>query len=577
MQALNEYYERLRVDPNTKVPPFGFSYEKISFSLILSRAGEVVQIRDLRHFEGNKAFAQYLEVPKLPRERSGKNAPSYFMWDNTKYILGSDSDKKGTIAFYDDQFLSFAEVHNEILHSINDKGANALLEFIDKRVSGSVPEWATQEMLIGGFIVFELDGERCFLHERPAIKNAWQNYLHKKKPEIKGQCLITGQKDCPIPSTHPQIKNVQGSQPSGAALVSFNASAFGSYGKGISNLNSPISEQAAFAYTTALNFLLSSLSRRKMKIGDTTVVFWADMPSIAEDFFGLALDEKEAEDHSLIREIDSYLRAVVKGYYPQELGKSDTAFYVLGLAPNAARLSVRFWYVGTVGKMAENIGVHYKNLRLLPSFQNDSEYPRPRWLLKELAPQQDSRRIPPLLAGQFLRAIVYNQPYPRTLLTTAMERIRADRKVNYLRACIIKAYLTRNIKKELSMGLDKDNTDIGYRLGRLFALIEYIQNDAVPGANATVRDRFFGSAAATPQRIFPIILKNAQHGLGKIRKEKPGWAINLDKSIQEILKDVNPQNGFPVAMSLEEQGMFVLGYYHQRQDLYTKQEPKTEE
>jgi CRISPR-associated protein Csd1 len=359
-------------------------------------------------------------------------------------------------------------------------------------------------------------------------------------------------------------------------LISFNFDSAISFGKK-QNLNAPICEQAAFAYTTALNTLLASGSRRKVQIGDTTVVFWTDVPGAAEEFFGLAVGGKEAEDQEMTKEIELHLRAVVKGYYPHELGKSDTAFYVLGLSPNAARLSVRFWYVGTVGQMAENIGSHYKALRLQRSFENDPEYPRPWWLLKELAPQRDSRHIPPLLAGQLVRAIVHNQPYPRTLLTTVITRIRADKQVNYLRACIIKAYLTRNAYKEIAMGLDKDNTDIGYRLGRLFAIVEHIQNDAVPGANATVRDRFFGAAAATPRRIFPVILKNAQHGLAKIRKEKPGWAVSLDKSLQEILDSVKPQNGFPATMSLEKQGMFVLGYYHQRQDLYTKQEDKTEE
>jgi CRISPR-associated protein Csd1 len=373
------------------------------------------------------------------------------------------------------------------------------------------------------------------------------------------------------------MKNIPGAQSSGAALVSFNAPAFGSYGKGISNLNAPVSEQAAFAYTTALNTLLVSGSRRKVQIGDTTVVFWTDIPVVAEEFFGLAVGGKEAEDQKMAKEIEQYLQAVVKGQYPYELGDGDTAFYVLGLSPNAARLSVRFWYVGTVGAMAENIGAHYQALSLQRSFGNDPEYPRPWWLLKELAPQRDSRHISPLLAGQFLRAIVHNQPYPRTLLSTVMTRIRADKQVNYFRACLIKAYLSRNIHKEITMGLDKDNSDIGYRLGRLFAIVEQIQNDAVPRANATVRDRFFGAAAATPRRIFSVILKNAQHGLAKIRKEKPGWAVSLDKSLQEILDCVQPRNGFPATLSVEEQGMFILGYYHQRQNVYTKNEDKIEE
>ncbi len=577
LQALNDYYERLRADPETEVSDFGFSQEKLAFSLILSEQGSVVQLRDLRQFEGKRSFPKPAVVPKLPKERSGTNAPSYFMWDKSKYVLGCELDSDGNKIFFKNQFNSFAEVHREILGDNKDSGAKALLNFIDRRIFGQVPEWATKELLSTGFICFELDGERGFLHDRSAIRNAWQEYLRDNQSEIKGQCLITGQHDCSIPGSHPQMKNVPGAQSSGAALVSFNAPAFGSYGKGISNLNAPVSEQAAFGYTTALNVLLASGSRRKVQIGDTTLVFWTDVPVGAEEFFGLSLGGKEAEDLEIAQEIDQYLRAVVKGYYPHELGKSDTPFYVLGLSPNAARLSVRFWYVGTVGKMAENIGDHYKALHLQRGFENEPEYPRPWWLLKELAPQRDSRHIPPLLGGQFIRAIVHNQPYPRTLLTTVMGRIRADRQVNYLRACIIKAYLTRNLKKEISMGLDKESTDIGYRLGRLFAVVDYIQKDAVPGANVTVRDRFFGAAAATPRRIFPVILKNAQHSLAKIRKEKPGWAITLDKAVQKILDDVDPSNGFPATMSLEKQGMFVLGYYHQRQDLYTKQEDKTEE
>lgn len=577
LQALNDYYERLRADPETEVSDFGFSQEKLAFSLVLSEQGSVVQLRDLRQFEGKRSFPKPAVVPKLPKERSGTNAPSYFMWDKSKYVLGCELDNNGNEIFYKNQFDSFAEVHREILSDNKDSGAKALLNFIGQRIFGQVPEWATDELLSTGFICFELDGQRGFLHERSAIRNAWQEYLRKNQSEIRGQCLITGQHDCSIPSTHPQMKNVPGAQPAGAALVSFNAPAFGSYGKGIANHNAPVSERAAFGYTTALNVLLAPGSRRKVQLGETTVVFWTDIPGVAEEFFGLSVGVKEAEDHEMAQEVDQYLRAVVKGYYPHELGKRGTPFYVLGLSPNAARLSVRFWHVGTVGKMADNIGDHYKALRLQRSFENEPEYPRPWWLLKELAPQRDSRHIPPLLGGQFIRAIVHNQPYPRTLLTSVMGRIRADRQINYLRACIIKAYLTRNAQKEISMGVDKDNTDIGYRLGRLFAVIEHIQSDAVPGATATVRDRFFGAAAATPRRIFPVILKNAQHGLAKIRKEKPGWAITLDKSVQTILGDVDPREGFPATMTLEQQGMFVLGYYHQRQDLYTKQEDKTEE
>ena len=271
------------------------------------------------------------------------------------------------------------------------------------------------------------------------------------------------------------------------------------------SFNAPVSERAAFAYTTVLNRLLAPGSDHKVQVGDTTVVFWADKPVPAVSMFGHAMGAKEAEDSDLTLRLEQYLTAVTKGVYPDELGDPDVPFYILGLAPNAARLSVRFWHVGTVGSMAANIGAHFQALRLQRSFENEPEHPRPWWLLKELAAQRDSRNISPLLGGQLLRAILLNQPYPRTLLTAALGRIRADKQVNYLRACIIKAYLVRhqqyrNKPQEIPMALDKDITNIGYRLGRLFAIVEKVQEEAVSGANCTLRDRFFSAASATPGR-----------------------------------------------------------------------------
>jgi CRISPR-associated protein Csd1 len=569
LQVLSDYYERLRADPEVDVSDFGFGMQGVHFCLTLDKEGNLAgDPIDLR--QDGKALR--IEVPG-PVERTA-GVVANFAWDNTGYVLGAD--KKGKPDRTQKAHEAFKALANEVLKDIDDESAKALLAFLadwNPENSVSLPGW---EEMVGLNVVFRLDGNRQFLHQRPAFRKAWLDYLASNGCERTGMCLVTGKKNTPIPFTHSAIKGVMGAQSSGAALVSFNIDSAVSLGKK-QNLNAPVCEQAAFGYTTALNTLLVSGSRRKVQIGDTTVVFWTDVPVAAEEFFGLAVGGKESEDQNMAKEIEQHLQAVVRGHYPHELGKKDTAFYVLGLSPNAARLSVRFWYVGTVGTMAENIGAHYKALSLQRSFENDPKYPRPWWLLKELAPQRDSRHIPPLLAGQFVRAIVHNHLYPRTLLTTVMGRIRADKQINYFRACIIKAYLTRNAQKEISMGLDKDNTDIGYRLGRLFAIVEYIQNDAVPGANATVRDRFFGAAAATPRRIVPVILKNAQHGLAKIRKEKPGWAITLDKSLQDILASVEPQNGFPATMSLEKQGMFVLGYYHQRQDLYTKHEGKTGE
>jgi len=569
LQALNGYYKRLLEDPGVEISGFGFSRLGVHFCLTIDKYGNIVGVPlDLKE-EGKSHRA---EVPGPVKRASG--IASNFCWDNTGYVLGVDSkDKPERTA---KTHAAFKKLAREVLDGVEDDGAEALLAFLNKWIPEqieNIPDWS--EMLDKN-IVFRLDGTREFIHDSPAVRNAWCRFLGSNNSAQKGVCLVTGETDVPIPSIHAAIKGVPGAQSSGAALISFNLDSARSFRKQ-QNFNAPICEQAAFAYTTALNHLLMPGSRRKLQMGDITLVYWTDTPAKAEDFFGLALGGKEAEDKGVVKELEQYLDAVTQGSYPDEIGDQDTPFYVLGLSPNAARLSVRFWYVGTVENVAGNIGLHYKALALEQSFENDPRHPRPWWLLKELAPQRDSRNMSPLLSGQLIQSIIKNQPYPRTLLVAAIARIRADKQINYLRACIIKAYLIRNAQKEISMSLDRENTDAGYRLGRLFAIVERIQSEAVPGANATVRDRFFGTAAATPGRVFPVILKNAQHGLAKIRKEKPGWAITLDKSVQKILNDMDPKAGFPSTMTLEKQGMFVLGYYQQRQDLFTRKDEKKEE
>ena len=569
LQTLNGYYQRLLADPESGISAFGFGRLGVHFCIIIDKYGDIVGIPHNLNEEGRPLR---IEVPGPVKKTSGVS--SNFCWENSGYVLGVDN--KGKPERTAKTHAAFKDLAKKVLDGVDDEGAEALLAFLNKwnlEQIEDIPDWA--EMLDKN-IVFRLDGTREFIHDRPAVKNAWLKYLGAQKNVQKGTCLITGQKDVPIPAIHAAIKGVPGAQSSGAALISFNFDSARSFGKK-QNINAPVCEQAAFAYTTALNHLLTSGIRRKLQVGDTTIVFWTDVPAKAEDFFGLALGGKEAEDKGMVKELEQYLDAVTQGTYPDEIGDQDTPFYVLGLSPNAARLSVRFWYVGTVGNLAENIGLHYKGLTLEQSFENDPKHPKPWWLLKELAPQRDSRNMSPLLSGQLVQSIIKNQPYPRTLLVAAIARIRADKQVNYLRACIIKAYLIRNAQREISMSLDRENTDVGYRLGRLFAIVEKIQSDAVPGANATVRDRFFGAAAATPGRVFPVVLKNAQHGLAKIRKDKPGWAVNLDKSLQEILSDMDPGVGFPSTMSLEKQGMFVLGYYHQRQDFFHRKDEKKEE
>lgn len=569
LHALNQYYERLLQDSDVAVPKFGFGTQGVHFCLSLNNDGDIVgHPIDLRDEKGR---ARRIEVPG-PVGRSAGIA-SNFSWDNTGYVLGADDKgKPERSAQLHDAFKAKAE---EVLQNCDDVGAKALLAFLKKWTPDQATTLSGWENIVGWNIVFQLDGESGFLHERPAFREAWSTYLSTTNTNNSGMCLVTG-KTAPIPPTHAKIKGVPGAQTAGASIVSFNIDAAESFGKK-QNLNSPISEQAAFAYTTALNHLLAPESSHKLQMGDTTVVFWADKKSDAPQLFNFSIGGKKAEDEELVRKLENYLSDIVKGKHPDTLGNQSTPFYILGISPNAARISVRFWNVGTVGAMAKNLGNHFRALAISRRFDSDPEYPTPWQLLRTLAPQQDSKNISPLLSGQLVRAIIHNQPYPHSILTALLGRIRADKDVNYLRAALAKAYLVRNRNQEIQMTLDKNNTDIGYRLGRLFAIVERIQEEAVPGANATIRDRFFGSATATPGRAFPFILKNAQHGLAKIRKENPGKAVNMEKLIQEIVGGINASTGFPAAMNTEKQGMFILGYYQQKQDFFTKKEAKTED
>ncbi|QGY39034.1 type I-C CRISPR-associated protein Cas8c/Csd1 [Pseudodesulfovibrio cashew] len=568
LHALNQYYKRLSDDPKANVPEFGFGKQGVHFCLQLDREGKMVgRPLDLRDEKGKP---RRIEVPG-PVGRS-VGIKSNFAWDNTGYVLGADDKGKPERTAQTHQ--AFKAEAAAVLDGVDDAGARAFLAFLngwEPELAETLPDW---EEIIGQNIVFQLDGEPGFLHDRPAFREAWIRHQAVGESET-GMCLVTGE-NAPIPPIHAKIKGVPGAQTSGASLVSFNFDAAVSYGKK-QNHNAPVSERAAFAYTTALNHLLAPGSLRKVQVGDTTVVFWSDAPGEAEALFGSGMGGKKAEDDGLVKRLEGYLADIAKGRFPDALGSADTPFYVLGLSPNAARISVRFWHVGTVGGMAENLGRHYRALAMKRRFDSEPEYPSPWQLLRELAPQRDSKNISPLLGGQLIRAILQGQPYPQTLLASALGRIRADKDVTYLRTALIKAFLVRNSNQEIHMTLDTENRDIGYRLGRLFAVVERIQEEAVPGANATVRDRFFSSATATPGRSFPIILKNAQHGLAKIRKEKPGWAVTLEKKIQDIVTGIDAATGFPSSLTTEKQGMFILGYYQQRQDFFTKKDDKSED
>lgn len=586
LSALNDYYHRLVDDPASGVAPPGYSPQNISFVIVLADDGDVVDVKDIRVTRGKKHLPRSCIVPQAPKRAYG--IKPNFLWDKTSYVLGitDQTDRSERTRL---EHESFKALHIEQLARIEDQGLGALLAFLR---AWDPTHFAEHQQFIrhgrdmlGANVVFQLDGDRQYLHDRPAARAIWQGMQAPQGPEPRTPCLVTGQFSR-VARLHPSIKGVDGAQSSGASLVSFNLDASTSYGKDQGD-NAPVSEEAAFAYTTALNHLLrrSGHNRQRLRIGDATVVFWAYAPErseaiAAEDLMGMMLDPGETDGQATQRLHDA-LKQVQQMRPLRDLDahlREDTRIFVLGLAPNASRLCVRFWETDTLGTFARRLATHYQDLALEPSAWQRP--PSPHRLALATAPLRDrgaakESDIPPLLAGELARSILTGGRYPRSLLSNIVMRFRADGQITPLRVALCKAVLTRNARLDKEQGrstfeeeppvsLDLNDTNPGYLLGRLFSTLENVQRAALgKNLNATIRDRYYGAASATPASIFPVLLRNAQNHLSKLRKEKTGLAVNLEKEIGEILC-VLP-SAFPRSLSIEDQGRFAIGYYHQNQ------------
>ncbi len=568
LQALAGHYDRLAA--RGAAPAYGFSNEKISYAILLSRDGQPVDVQSLQDMSGKKPRPGIFAVPRPVKRTS--SVSSNFLWDKTAYALGVKAgDGPGTSILAEREFAAFTTLHEALLADSEDEGLSAFLAFLrswQPTEYGTLPH--AEEMLVeGANLVFRLDeGERRFLHDRPAAQTVWASHLDPGDSE--GLCLVTGGRG-PVARLHPLVKGVCGAQSSGASIVSFNRDAFKSFGKH-QGANAPVSERAAFAYTTALNTLLVHGGRQRIQIGDTTTVFWAEaadpeQSEAAEDLFAM-LAEPPTDEEEAAR-IRDRLQAIADG---QPLAKAipdvreDTRFFVLGLAPNAARLSIRFWYAETIGALAERIAQHWRDLQLEPAPWRS---PPPVWrLLYETAPQRKADNIPPTLGGALMRAILTGAPYPRSLLAAVVARMRADKDINGMRASICKAVMARNhrlgFEKETApVSLNPEERNPAYRLGRLFAVYEGLQRSALGRVNATIKDRYFGAASATPASVFPLLERNSAHHLSSLRKSgKGGLAHWFDTEIDTILSGID--TAFPRSFGIEDQGRFALGYHHQR-------------
>ncbi|MBX3038247.1 MAG: type I-C CRISPR-associated protein Cas8c/Csd1 [Anaerolineales bacterium] len=613
LQALVRYYEILAADERSKIPRQGYGTKGINFALELSYSGEPLEIHP--QIDGtNPNKARQIIVPEQPR-RSGNKPVPYFLCDKSSYVLGlvgkDTKDNKEAEAiqkFTQKCFEAFRKFNIELLSKANCDEAKAVITFLEnydpsRKEENPIIARNLESIAKKGEAIFTFMVDGNFVHKNAEIRRVWNEYYNRPKAKDHlGQCLVTGEKDVPIERLHSiAIKGIPPNR-GGVAMVSFDDDAFNSHNKS-RGFNAPVSKKAVFMYSTALNYLLSSENENKqITIGDTTIVYWAESQnntyaSVVSDL--LSVKDEEAEQH--LKDIAQKVKRGEKLDSSKEMGDGfdeSTRFYILGLeSPNRGRASIRFFHVDPFQKVVEKIASHYEDMEIIGK-DHEKSYPIAIWkIVKETMRQKDSSKEGESkkdktkkdktkkdktknqfhhLSGEVLRSVLENAPYPAALYNGILNRLRADQDLNnYIRAAIIKAYLKRKyphnqfqdrIQEALTMSLNKQSTYPPYVLGRLFAVLEDAQKQAAKPAklDSTIKDRYFSSACASPANVFPVLLRLSQHHISKAEKGR-----HIDSRIQDILDLLEfDKTPIPTYLSLDDQGVFVLGYYHQRADFY---------
>ena len=579
LQALSQLYDRLKDDPeNYQIPRHGHSFQQISFVVVLHPDGSLFEIQDAR-ISNNKNKLRNIEIEVLGETKaSGSGLNPCFLWDQSTYLLGKRVPQKPE-KYANDRFQAFKDKHIALEAEIDDRDFSTVCHFLNQWTPSRCAEYPILDELKTGFGIFKIIGAKYYVHQTAKIENWWQEKLaNTTMPSSKpsqAPCLVTGQQAL-YARLHPKIKGVWNAQSSGAPLISFNEKAYESFGKtNAQGANAPVSKTIARNYASALNALLKN-PKHNFHIGDTTVVFWTETPTTFENSFSGIIND--IQDKTQRQQIENLLKSISTGkQYNEFQEEQHTDFFMLGLAPNKSRISIRFFHRTSIADILSKLHAHQKALKIIKKFSEptkkgkvDLDLP-PIWMiLRETA--RESKDIPPLLSGTLLRAIFQGTNYPEALFAIIIRRMHADRNINYIRAAMLKAILIRNHNYTITTMIDKENTEPAYLSGRLFATLEKTQEDAIKNLNSGLRDKYYSSASATPASVFPRILRLFPHHLSKI-ESKP-IKIFLEKIVEEILSKVSASEGFPVQLNLQEQGLFAIGYYHQRRDFFTKKDPQ---
>ena len=570
LHALTQYYQR-KAESDDGVAPEGFENKEIPFIIVIDKQGKFIQLEDTRELKNKKKVARTFLVPKgLGRSGSKSYEVSNLLWDHYGYVLAYAGEKGQEQA--DKQHASFTANVNELKQALpDDAGVAAVAAFLasaeEKSKVMQAANWAECAKVKGCNLSFRLVDEAVDLVCQSKAVQAYVSQANQAQSDNipKGICLVTG-KLAPIARLHNPVKGVNAKP---TPFTSVNLSAFESYGKE-QGFIFPVGEQVMFEYTTALNTLLAGENR--FRIGDVTAICWSAKPTPLEEYLaslisGGGKDNPDAH----IDAVKSLYKSLYNGKYTEPDGKEK--FYLLGLSPNSARIVVRFWHETTVAALSESIAAWYDDLQMVRG--ENSPYPEymplPR-LLGNLVLDGKMENLPSDLIAQITDAALNNRVLPVSLLQAALRRNKAEQKITYGRASLLKAYINRAIRagrlknmEELTMSLDRNRQDIGYVLGRLFAVLEKTQAEANPGLNATIADRYFGSASSTPIAVFGTLMRLLPHHLNKLEFE--GRAVQLQWEIRQILEHCQK---FPNHLNLEQQGLFAIGYYHETQFLFTK-------
>lgn len=594
LQSLQQCYQLMAADEQFEVAPLGQSMVEIWFEIELRPDGQIAAVYDLRNGKKGKRIL----VPEQ-KGRSGKNPPAYVFCDKSKYFFGKEFNKGQWVETPSSLENAIAQ-HQALLSDLADEGAQAMLHFLTLAQAGELQLDKVPEDVFasGRNLAFRLSGDRLYLHERPLIAQRLKERLASADDgeAVRGTCLLSGAENVPIARTHTLIKGVRGSNTTGATIAGFNFKAVESYGKSQS-YNSPVSEQAMFEYTTALNMLLRS-PKNRLFIGDATCVFWNEREiggqiddTLRAYLAGFEEDEDESGavlDQESAGRTANVLKRSQQGLYVDEAflaAHTETKVYILGLAPNVARLSIRFWYTDTFGHFVRHLEAHQKDMALVAPFAKMLP-PSLSDILKASAALGKVDNVPNTLENSLFTAVMENGPYPQGLYQAMLSRLRAEcgrpleedkdawknNRTLYIRAAMLKAYLNRKSrilgdhKEEITVSLNEESQSIGYQLGRAFAVLEAIQKDANGAAN--IREKYFQSASATPAAVFGRLLGLAQHHLAK-----SGDTYRKDKLLEGILNRIDE---LPKTLDMEEQGRFILGYYHQRKALFPSSKDKAE-